>query len=170
MPSCFPDMHQVANSHAHQQWWDFVLTPCLARLRFLQWDGTSLWLCWFLMKMLFLPPISCIVPLPLTIRDFHCILSHTEPPDRILECHHLSPVPHLLRHISFHISILRSIDTLRLRIKKNGPIGGTLDTNSSPRDNGSDALSSPFVQVAAKLPSRTGGRPGSPVEQGLLAL
>lgn len=110
------------------------------------------------------------MPLPLTVHDFHCILSETETPNRILECHHLSPMPHLPRHISFHISILHLIDTLRLRIKKNGPIGGTLDMNSSPCDNGSDALSSHFVQVAAKLPSRTGGRPGSPVEQGLLAL
>ena len=145
MPSCFPDMHQFANSHTHQQWWDFLLTPCLARLWFLRWDGTSLWLCLLLMKMLLLPPISCITPLPLTIRDFHCILSNTETSNRILECHHLSPRPHLLFRISFHISILHSIHTLRLRIKKNGPIGGTLDINSSPCDKGSDALSSHLV-------------------------
>ena len=36
-----------------------------------------------------------------TIHDFYCILSNTRSTDYILDCHCLSPNPHLLRHVFY---------------------------------------------------------------------
>lgn len=128
MPNCFPTLRQFTKAHSHRKRWELLPGLGLAkRSGFCQSDGRGAafhhGFVGLLRKQCFsLQSDSMMSPLP-TIHDLRCILSNIQSARHTLECPRLSPMPHLLSHISFHF-LLPSLCSSQPGLRHSNPSQG----------------------------------------------